>query len=1392
MANVQANIVGSMEPYVPGTLFSQYAERFEHFFEFNQTPDERKRSLFITLSGPIIFNELKLLYPGQNLNTVNYNDMIARLKARFDKEDTDVVQCFKLESRIQTEDETVESFILDLKLIASQCDLGDYKEKAIRNRILVGIRDKDLQRELLKQDRLTLQSAERIVTQWELASNRAKILGSNHHQNASVGSVRERLGRAVHGGNRYQSTNERNVDYRSRSRSRGDPRSRRVSFDHRSSSRNRESRYANLTCNRCGQKGHIKRLCNVFIHNRAGPSRADRVQSVAIPAPSRNTVSNINQALNRLRVEMSEESEEENSGDFYWCMMVSNDKGSNRSCLVDVVVEGHNIIMEVDTGSAVSVMGENMFQKIFSVNVFKSNRKLVVVNGGKLDVLGEANVWINLNNHIEKLPLVILKENVQRSSHNLYPLLGREWLDVFFPRWRDTFARQTSSIKHVSVFPHKDSIIAELKTKFSNVFEKDFSEPIRGYEAELVLKDNKPIFKKAYDVPYGLREKVLEHLEKLEKENVITPIETSEWASPVIAVVKKNQDIRLVIDCKVSINKCIIPNTYPLPVAQDIFAKLSGCTTFCVLDLEGAYTQLSLSEKSKKFMVINTIKGLFTYNRLPQGVSSSCAIFQSTMERILDNIEGVSVYLDDVLISGRNAEECKKRLILVLKRLSIANIKVNWQKCKFFVSELSYLGHIISHKGLSPCPDKLTTIKNASIPRNTTELKSYLGLINYYGKFVPKLAFQLSPLYKLLKKDSKFNWTIDCQKSFELSKNALLKSKMLDFYDPTKPLVVITDACNYGLGGVLAQVVNGEEKPISFTSFSLNNAQKSYPILHLEALALVCTIKKFHKYLYGHKFTVYTDHKPLMGIFGKEGKNSIFVTRLQRYILELSIYDFEICYRKGEKLANADFCSRFPLLENVPPNLDTTVIQHLNYESTVPLDYSKVAMETEKDNILNQVSKFVQLGWPQRIEKEFKNMFSKQVDLEIMKGCLLFQNRVVIPKSLIPKILKLLHVNHSGIVKMKQLARKTVYWEGINSNIEQHVRNCITCCRMAIEPTKVKDSYWIPTTKPFSRIHADFFYLGQKIFLIIVDSYSKWIEIEWMKHGTDASKVIKKFAKIFSVFGLPDIVVTDNGPPFSSQTFINFLKNQGIEVLKSPPYHPSSNGQAERMVRLVKDVLKKYMLEPEIKSWDTEDQLNYFLFNYRNTCVTSEERFPSEKIFKYRPKTLIDLINPKYHFSRNMIEQPVEYKHRKQITVDKNKSSDKFESLVLGDKVWIKNYRQHEFAKWIEASFIKRISLNTFQVACGSVTTNVHKDQMRIQNRMPSRQNILVPIVSKNRKRKLSIEDEEDFEGFGNESKLCNQDEYSNEINSELETVRRSARIKNKRIALSNQRVKLK
>ncbi|XP_055587555.1 uncharacterized protein K02A2.6-like [Uranotaenia lowii] len=312
-------------------------------------------------------------------------------------------------------------------------------------------------------------------------------------------------------------------------------------------------------------------------------------------------------------------------------------------------------------------------------------------------------------------------------------------------------------------------------------------------------------------------------------------------------------------------------------------------------------------------------------------------------------------------------------------------------------------------------------------------------------------------------------------------------------------------------------------------------------------------------------------------------------------------------------------------------------------------------------------------------------------------------------------ILKMLHANHSGITKIKQLARRTVYWFGLNTDIEEFVKSCRICTEMNSVTKPHQYSQWIPTVKPFSRIHADFFHLDRKTFLIIVDSYSKWIEMEYMKYGTDAKKVVKIFLNLFARYGLPDVLMTDGGPPFNSEYFVNFFQKQGILVMKSPPYHPESNGQAERMVRLVKDVFKKFLLDPEIKRLDIEEQISYFLFNYRNTCLGTDGIFPSEILFSYKPKNLLDLINPKKSFKHNLKEPYDDTSHDYQPEEGEPSTSDNgFKNLTKGDLIYYKNNHKTGLPKWIQAKFLKNISKTISQILLGGRIVLAHRRQLKL------------------------------------------------------------------------------
>ncbi|XP_062698443.1 uncharacterized protein K02A2.6-like [Aedes albopictus] len=1321
-----AALIGTVDHFVKGSSFAKYMERMKILYQLNNIPEATKKNLFITLSGPTIFDEICLIYPGVDIMTIDYDEMINKLKERLDKTTPNMMNRHKFHSRIQGIEEPAENYVLALKLLASECGFGAHKDEAIKDKIIFGLRDQELKQKLLMRDGMSLEEVEELVVRSELAKLRAKELSCTEEGPRSVNSVKYRLGDVEQQRSEIgRSTRQFSRDYgrrqRSRSRSmergRGALRSGFNRYNHRNGYVNEQrdnfrvlrdyredNVHSSVICNFCKKRGHVKRNCFKFMNQR----------SVNFVEKEKEEVEYYD--FKRLKLQESEDEESD-----YPCMMISAEEHFSEPCVVRVSVNGVQLKMEIDCGAAVTVISRDHYRKHFSqVPVKKCNSRLVVVNGQRLGIFGKIEADVVVDNNQKRANLIILD-----GPGKFVPLFGRDWMDLFYPQWRKAFV-------NVANINSMDSCRQETK----------------GYEADLALKEDRPIFRKAYDVPFKLREKVTQHLDSLEKQNVISPIQVSEWASPVVIVLKKDNDIRMVLDCKVSINKCIIPTTYPLPLAQDIFASLSGCKWFCCLDLAGAYTQLKLSERSKKFVVINTIKGLYVYNRLPQGASSSASIFQRVMDSILIGLEYVCCYLDDVLIAGRTLKECKNNLYLVLQRLQDANVKVNLKKCKLFVQSLPYLGHLITDEGILPSPEKLLTVQEAKVPKDVSELKAFLGLINYYGRFVPHLSVKLSCLYALLKKGARYIWDERCQTAFQESKTALINANILEFYDPNKPIIVISDACNYGLGGVLAHLVDGKEKPVSFVSFSLNAAQKAYPILHLEALALLCTVKKFHKFLFGQKFTIYTDHKPLLGIFGKEGKHQLCVTRLQRYAMNMSIYNFEIHYRPSSQMGNADFCSRFPLEQSVPSHIDNGQINSINFFSDFPLDFSQIAKESVSDSFLSKIALYIANGWPHRIEKGWQQVYSVRNELEIADGCILYQDRVMIPLSLRLPMLKLLHANHSGIVRMKQLARRSLFWFGLNADIENFVKLCQACLKTAVVPKPESNSSWMLTTRPFSRIHADFFYFDSKTYLLVVDSHTKWLEIELMKYGTDAGKVIKKFTAIFARFGLPDVLVTDGGPPFNSSQFTTFMERQGIKVMKSPPYNPSSNGQAERMVRVAKDVFKKFLLEPETRSLDTEDRITYFLMNYRNTC-NSDDKFPSEKMLSFKPKTLIDLVHPKRQYKHYL--EPLPEKEKVFVDTCSTPSQDPFLMLTLGDKVLYKNNNKHSIERWIVAKYVKRVSPSVFRISFDRHVINAHRDQLKLIRPPVTSARFQITVPSKQcskRQRSDSLSGEEDFHGF--------------------------------------------
>ena len=318
--------------------------------------------------------------------------------------------------------------------------------------------------------------------------------------------------------------------------------------------------------------------------------------------------------------------------------------------------------------------------------------------------------------------------------------------------------------------------------------------------------------------------------------------------------------MRICGDFKQTVNRAAKLDRYSIPKIEDLFASLTGGQKFSKLDLSQAYNQIVLDEESRKYVVINTHKGLYRFNRLPFGVASACSapgIFQRVMENLLRDIPHVTVYLDDVLVTGKDDREHLAILDIVLDPLGQAGLRLKKTKCQFMQRSVEYLGHVIDAQGLHPTVNRVRAIQEARAPENVTELRSFLGLLTYYAKFLPNLSTTLAPLHALLRKGSAWKWGADEQAAFDQAIKLLLSSQVLAHYDPTRELVVSCDASQYGIGAVLAhRMDDGAEKPIAFASRTLAPAERKYAQIEKEGLACVFGVTRFHSFLYGRHFTL--------------------------------------------------------------------------------------------------------------------------------------------------------------------------------------------------------------------------------------------------------------------------------------------------------------------------------------------------------------------------------------------------------------------------------------------------------------------------------------------------------------------------------------------------------
>jgi hypothetical protein len=834
---------------------------------------------------------------------------------------------------------------------------------------------------------------------------------------------------------------------------------------------------------------------------------------------------------------------------------------------------------------------------------------------------------------------------------------------------------------------------------------------MKHVKAKIVMKEAAvPKYCKSRPIAYALEPKIEAEVERLVKDGVLSPVSFSEWATPIVPVVKQDGSIRLCGDFKTTVNPQLEVDQHPIPKVEDILAHVNGGEKFSKIDLAHAYLQMEVEEDDKKFLTINTPKGLFMYNRLPFGISSAPAQFQRAMEQVLIGCRGTQVYFDDVLVTGKDDDEHLENLDRALERIAAHGLKLKRAKCEFMRSSLNYLGHKIDKDGLHTDDEKVSAIRNAPAPTNTKELRSVLGLINYYNRFIPNSATLLQPMNKLLRKGVKWRWEPESQDALDKVKEIISSSEVLVHYSTTKPLVLATDASAHGIGAVLSHITeSGEERPIAFASRTLTSSERNYAQIDREALGIIFGVKRFHQYLYGRKWKLITDHEPLTSILHpQKGIPSMTIARLQRWAIMLSAYDYDIEYRNTSKHGNADFVSRCPLASNKESKKDSFDVYMMSNIERMPVTDADVRRETRNDPQLGKVFSMLQMNRWLTDDPDIAPFVSRRNELSLWNGCVMWGSRVVMPTKLRPVILEELHAAHLGIVKMKAVARSFVWWPRIDSDIEQIAASCESCQVAAVSPGKASVHPWLLPSGPWQRIHIDFAgpFKGC-MFLIVCDAYSKWPEVKIMK-STTTSATIDALYEIFSRLGLPDHLHSDNGPQFISEEFQHFMKLNGILHTRSAPYHPSSNGLAERFVQTLKRALRSENRVP------LQRRLARFLFDFRNAPSASTSMAPAELMLGRTLKTRLHLLKP----------QLVGTHQKNQI---KYQSDEPTRNLAVNDRVWMRNYAMGE--KWIQGTITGKQGNVMYEVLLkdGQVARR-HIDQLRGYQELPPKPSVPIAV----------------------------------------------------------------
>ena len=939
-----------------------------------------------------------------------------------------------------------------------------------------------------------------------------------------------------------------------------------------------------------------------------------------------------------------------------WIFAVNSDKSRQLKCKLNVGNEV--VVFQVDTGASVNILPEK-----YATNIIPTEKKLQMWNSSTTTPLGicKTDVTNPKNGKTHNVKFTVVTEQFT-------PLIGLKT------------ATQMGLIK---VLSENVDRVANVKSQsvtdgYSSVFDKGLG-CLPGVVKLKVKENTVPVVMPDRRIAISLRSKLKSELDKLESEGVIVKTtEPTPWVNQIVIVPKKNGEIRICIDPK-ELNKVLVRERLIMPVLEDKLHELGSSKVFSKADLKAGYWHVVLDDESSFLTTFQTIHGRYRWKRLPFGLSVSAEIFQRKLLEVLNGLNGVVCIADDIVIHGKDIAEHDKNLETFLKRCEEVGLKLNKEKLTLRQPDVTFMGHIVSRAGLQTDPQKVSAIMQMAEPTDVSSLRRFLGTVNYLGKFLPNLSDTLLPLSNLLKNDTPWNWSSAQKTAFDKAKQLVTSAPVLSFYDPEKPLTLENDASSYGLGSALYQ----DGKPIAFASRTLTPAETRYAQIEKEMLAVCYGLTKFHHYTYGRDVTVVTDHKPLTSIVGKPLDKA--PKRLQNLLLRTLEYNFELVYRSGSDIPVADTLSRSPL-----PTDRTREVVNTVFASPVKKEsLAKIKAATALDETLVTLRQTILNGWPEHraeVDQSIRSYFDYRDEMSVHDGVILRGERIVIPQTLRSEVKNSVHVGHMGINSCLRRARETLFWPGMSKDIRQFVEQCSICnmhsCKQQQEPLVLKE---VPS-HPFSVVATDLFHVKGREYLVLVDLYSNFIEVDYMQTST-SEDVIGKLKQHFARYGIPRIVYSDNGPQYASYCFKKFADKWQFQHVTSSPGNSQSNGAAEAAVKSIKSMM--------LKCAENKEDPYLGLMSLRNTPTEGLTTSPSQRLLGRMTRTLVPCLDV------TLMKRPVPCENDR-MELKKHNSAQRVRTKTLkplskGDHVRIQP-TQPGIRTWNKGVVTNRMSARSYEV----------------------------------------------------------------------------------------------